>query len=58
MAHALEGLLILAAMAACEGTLSSQGSPDDSDTRLAVDANVLTLEHLPREELRAGRNPL
>lgn len=54
----LNGLFILAALAAFEGTLTLPGLAGITLTLgMAVDANVLILEHM-REELRAGKSLL
>lgn len=52
----LNGVLVLAAMAAFEGTLTLPGLAGLTLTLgMAVDANVLIFEHM-REELRAGKS--
>lgn len=56
LALALNGLLILSALAAFEGTLTLPGMAGITLTLgMAVDANVLIFEHL-REELRSGKS--
>jgi len=56
IALALNGLFILAALAAFEGTLTLPGLAGMLLTLgMAVDANVLIFEHM-REELRAGKS--
>lgn len=55
VALALNGLFIMGALAAFEGTLTLPGLAGITLTLgMAVDANVLILEHM-REELRAGK---
>lgn len=55
IALALNGLFIMGALAAFEGTLTLPGLAGITLTLgMAVDANVLILEHM-REELRAGK---
>lgn len=56
LALALNGLFVLACMAAFEGTLTLPGLAGLTLTLgMAVDANVLIFEHI-REELRAGKS--
>lgn len=56
LALLLNGVFIIAAMAAFEGTLTLPGLAGITLTLgMAVDANVLILEHM-REELLAGKN--